>query len=112
MVLFIVSDNTCHPSNPAALEFHSNSLVSKISPQANNSKYQMESFKEVNRITLREVEMQEEIIAPTSLLRMLQMDFNDHTVSKAPDERGLSQEDRKFLTMVERETKVVNVTVP
>jgi len=39
---------------------------------------------------------------------MMQMDFNDHTVSKAPDERGLSQEDRKFLSMVERETKVVD----
>ena len=36
------------------------------------------------------------------------MDFNDHTVSKVPDERGLSQEDRKFLTMVERETEVVD----
>ena len=62
----------------------------------------------VNRITVREVETQKEIIAPTSLLRMLQMDFNDHTVSKAPDERGLSLKDRKFLSMVERETKVVD----
>ena len=62
----------------------------------------------VNRITVREVETQKEIIAPTSLLRMLQMDFNDHTVSKAPDEHGLSQEDRTFLSMVERETKVVD----
>ena len=61
-----------------------------------------------NRITVREVETPKEIIAPTSLLRMLQMDFNDHTVSRAPDERGPSQEDRKFLTMVERETKVVD----
>ena len=39
---------------------------------------------------------------------MLQMDLNDHTVSKVPDERRLSQEDRKFLAMVERETKVTD----
>ena len=36
------------------------------------------------------------------------MDFDNHTVSKLPDEHGLSQEDRKFLTMVGRETKVVD----
>ena len=61
-----------------------------------------------NRITVREAETQKEFIAPKSLLKMLQLDFNDHTVSKVPDERGLSQEDRKFLSMVERETKVVD----
>ena len=61
-----------------------------------------------NRITVREVETPKEFIAPKSLLKMLQLDFNDHTVSKVPDERGLSQEDRKFLSMVERETKVVD----
>ena len=36
------------------------------------------------------------------------MDFNDHMVSKVPDERGLSQDDIKFLNMVEKETRVVN----
>ena len=61
-----------------------------------------------NRITVREVETQKEIIAPKSLLRMLEMDFNDRSVSKVPDERGPSQEDRKFLSVVEKETKVVN----
>ena len=61
-----------------------------------------------NRITMREVETQKEIIAPKSLLGMLEMDFNDHTVSKVPDERGPSQEDRKFLNVVEKETKVVD----
>lgn len=61
-----------------------------------------------NRITVREVETQREIMAPKTLLRMFEMDFNDHTVSKVPDERGLSQEDRKFLNMAKRETKVVN----
>lgn len=57
-----------------------------------------------NRITVREVEKQMEFVAPTSLLKMLQMDFNDHTVNKVLDERALFQEDRKFLIMVERET--------
>ena len=40
-----------------------------------------------NRITVRGVETQKEFIAPTSLLKMLQMNFNDHTVSKVPDGR-------------------------
>ena len=61
-----------------------------------------------NRITIREVETQKEIIAPKSLLRMLEMDFNDHTVSKVPDERGPSQEDKRFLNVVEKETKIVD----
>ena len=61
-----------------------------------------------NRITVREVEMQREIMAPKTLLQMFEMDFNDHTVSKVPDERGLSQEERKFLNMAAKETKVVN----
>lgn len=61
-----------------------------------------------NRITVREVEIQREIMAPKTLLQMFEMDFNDHTVSKVQDERGLSQEDRKFLNMAAKETKVVN----
>ena len=39
---------------------------------------------------------------------MLEMDFNDHIWSKVPDERGPSQEDRKLLNVVEKETKVVD----
>lgn len=61
-----------------------------------------------NRITVREVEIQREIMAPKTLLQMFEMDFNDHTVSKVQDERGLSQEDRKFLNMAAKETKVVD----
>ena len=62
----------------------------------------------VNRITVREVEFNKEIIAPKSLLSMFEMDFNDHTVSKVPDERGYSQEDRKFLDMAEKGVRNVN----
>lgn len=61
-----------------------------------------------HRITVREVEVQGEIMAPKTLLQMFEMDFNDHAVSKVPDKRGLSQDDRKFLNMVAKETKVVN----
>ena len=57
---------------------------------------------------MREVEMLKEFIVSMSLLRMLQMDLNNHTLSKVLDEHGFSQEDRKFLTMVESETKVVD----
>ena len=54
------------------------------------------------------METQKEFSAPKSLLKMLQLDFNDHTVSKELDEHRLSQGDRKFLSMVERKTKVVD----
>lgn len=42
-----------------------------------------------NRITVREVQMQREIMAPKTLLQMFEMDF-----SKVPDECGLSQDNR------------------
>ena len=61
-----------------------------------------------HRITMREVEVQGKIMAPKTLLQMFDMDFNDHAVSKVPDKRRLSQDDRKFLNMVAKETKVVN----
>ena len=51
-----------------------------------------------NRITVHEVETSKEIMAPETLLRMFEMDFNDHSIAKVPEKRGHSQEDRKFLT--------------
>ena len=54
-----------------------------------------------NRITVREVETIKEIVTPKALLNMLELDFNDRTPSKGPDERGYSQEDQVFLHKVE-----------
>ena len=44
-----------------------------------------------NRITVREVQMQREIMAPKTLLQMFEMDFS---MSAGSDVRGLSQDDR------------------
>lgn len=57
---------------------------------------------------MREVKTSKEIIAPKTLLRMFEMDFNDHTVTKVPDERGHSQEDKRFLDMAEKGVNNVN----
>ena len=54
-----------------------------------------------NRITVREIETVKEIVTPKTLLKMLELDFNDHTPSKFPDERGYSQEDQMFLDKAE-----------
>ena len=54
-----------------------------------------------NRITAREIETVKEIVTPKTLLKMLELDFNDHTPSKFPDERRYSQEDQKFLDKAE-----------
>ena len=62
----------------------------------------------VNRITAGEVEFNKEIIAPGSLLSIFEMDFNEHTVSKVPDECGYSQEDRTLLDMLEKGVRNVN----
>ena len=54
-----------------------------------------------NRITVREIETVKEIVTPKTLRKMLELDFNDHTPSKFPDERWYSQEDQKFLDKAE-----------
>ena len=62
-----------------------------------------------NRITVREIETVKEIVTPKTLLKMLELEFNDHTPSKFHDERAYSQEDQKFLdrqNMVSRKVKV------
>ena len=61
-----------------------------------------------NRITVREVETSKEVIAPETLLRMFEMDFNDHAIGKVPDQRGHSPEDRKFLKMAENRVRHVS----
>ena len=61
-----------------------------------------------NRIMVREVETSKEIMAPETLLRMFEMEFNDHSMGKVPEQRGHSQEDRKFLNMVENRVRQVN----
>ena len=54
----------------------------------------------VNRIAVREAENVKEIVTPTSLLKMFELDFSEHASNNLPEELGHSQEDRRFLTKV------------
>ena len=61
----------------------------------------------VNRITVREIESVKEIITPISLLKMFELDFSENASNNLPEELGLSQEDRRFLSKV---TKGIRLT--
>ena len=55
----------------------------------------------VNRIMVQEVEAHKEILSPSSILHMFEMDFNEHCAEVYPGEKGMSQEDQRFLKMCE-----------
>ena len=52
-----------------------------------------------NRIVVQE--STKELMTPQSILNMFEMDFNEHRPAKTPGERGMSQEDCRFLNIVE-----------
>ncbi|XP_050414070.1 uncharacterized protein LOC126828362 [Patella vulgata] len=54
----------------------------------------------VNRITVREVERFKEIFSPQTVLEMFERDFNEDPINQNSEEYGLSQDDRKFIEIV------------
>ena len=62
----------------------------------------------VNRITVREMHRVKEIVTPTSLLKMFELDFNEHASRNLPEELGHSQEDRRFLKTVSNDIKLTS----
>ena len=62
----------------------------------------------VNRIVVREMERIKEIVTPTSLLKMFELDFNEHTSKNLPEDLGHSQEDRIFLKTVSNGIKLTS----
>ena len=62
----------------------------------------------VNRIAVREMQSIKEIVTPTSLLKMFELDFNEHTSENPPEELGHSQEDRRFLKIVSNDIKLTS----
>ena len=61
-----------------------------------------------NRISVQEVETVKEIINPDRILRMFEMDFNEYYSDTLPNERGHSQEDLKFLNIVQQDIQFVD----
>ncbi|XP_028394495.1 uncharacterized protein LOC114518689 [Dendronephthya gigantea] len=59
----------------------------------------------VNRITIRQVERVKEILTPKSLLRTLEMDFNDHAELNG---KAYSQEDKSFLKRAEQDIQLID----
>ena len=62
----------------------------------------------VNRIVVREMESIRQIVTPNSLLKMFELDFNQHTSKNLPEDLGLSQEDRRFLKTVSNGIKLTS----
>ena len=62
----------------------------------------------VNRIVVREMESIKEIVTPNSLLKMFELDFNEHMSKNLPEDLGLSQEDRRFLKTVSNGIKLTS----
>ena len=62
----------------------------------------------LNRIVVREMESIKEIVTPTSLLKMFELDFNKHSSKNLPEDLGHSQEDRRFLKTVSNGIKLTS----
>ena len=52
-----------------------------------------------HRITVRGVELVKETVSPQAIQQMFELDFNDH--KSGPDECSYSQEDKRFMTVIE-----------
>ena len=61
-----------------------------------------------NCANVRDVETVKEVVTPEAVLRMFEMDFNDHKVCNSPDELHFSQEDIKFLERVKQGIRQVD----
>ena len=62
----------------------------------------------VNRIVVREMESIKQTVTPNSLLKIFELDFNEHTSKNLPEDIGLSQEDRRFLKTVSNGIKLTS----
>ena len=62
----------------------------------------------VNRIVVREMESIKEIVTPTSLPKMFELDFNKHSSENLPEDLGHFQEDRRFLKTVSKGLKLTS----
>ena len=57
-----------------------------------------------NPINIQETSHVKELMTTDSILRVLEMDFNDYNVPSVPGECGMSQEDRKFIDFMDTHT--------
>lgn len=69
---------------------------------------EQEDSVECHRIAIQELEPLKETINPAAVLKLFEMDFNEHKNGELPDERGYSQEDIKFMSKVNDGLKYVN----
>ena len=54
-----------------------------------------------HRIVVQEIESHKEIISPSAILNFFEADFNDRKVEMYPGEKGMSQEDLRFMQIAE-----------
>ena len=57
-----------------------------------------------HRVVVKELESHKEILAPSVILKMFEADFDDRRVEAFPGEKGMSQEDKRFLQILDEGT--------